>query len=360
MFGWWKRNDGFEWHKYVRTTIALRRDARREKALRLKQQAADGVKAAGAAASEAAREGARNLGAGSRIALVGAAVGLGRLVALARPLPARLASLFMRVARQVRPVAASALRILSRALPTGTRSRVAAAVAGAVAIGAGSYAMLPGSRLLGSAVLPSIPYIGSTTVSGRSVVVGPGLLRIGTSTIRLTGIEPPERQQVCTRNQRRWRCGEGAIAALTRLTQGRTLTCTLRGTDPTGNAKGVCYDKDTDIAAALVKGGHVFAEASLLAGYGSVEAEARSAKVGLWSGEAERPAVWRARIWDDAKKRTPDGCPIKGKLSGGARLYVLPWSRDYTRVRVDARRGGRWFCTEKEALEAGWKPALRI
>jgi hypothetical protein len=27
---------------------------------------------------------------------------------------------------------------------------------------------------------------------------------------------------------------------------------------------------------------------------------------------------------------------------------------------VDARRGGRWFCTEKEALEAGWKPALRI
>ena len=45
-----RRNEGFEWREYVRTTILHRRDARREKAERLKQNAADGAKAAGAAA----------------------------------------------------------------------------------------------------------------------------------------------------------------------------------------------------------------------------------------------------------------------------------------------------------------------
>lgn len=107
MFGWRKREQGFEWHQYVRTTIKLRRDARREKADQIKQQAADGVKAAGAAAASgvkvagaaaadglkaarmaaaegakvagevagsAARQGAQKLGAGSRVA----AQGLGR------------------------------------------------------------------------------------------------------------------------------------------------------------------------------------------------------------------------------------------------------------------------------------------
>src|SRR5690349_14877588 len=93
MLGMRRRDQGFEWHKYVRTTIQLRRNARRELAERMKNQAADGVKAAGAAAAGGvraassaaadgarvagsaagyvAREGARNLGAGSRLAAAG-------------------------------------------------------------------------------------------------------------------------------------------------------------------------------------------------------------------------------------------------------------------------------------------------
>jgi endonuclease YncB( thermonuclease family) len=359
MFGWWKRNDGFEWRQYVRTTIALRRNARRDRAMRLKEQAAEGVKAAGAAAGAAARGGARNLGAGSRIALVKAAGIMGGLAGRTGPLAKRLAIGLTRLIRRIPGALAGAGRGLARALP-GTRQRIAAAAVALVAVGTGGYAMLPGNRVLSSASMPAIPFVGSTTVSGRSLVIGPGLLRIGTKTVRLSGIEVLERQQVCTKGQRRWRCGEASVAALTRLTQGRTLSCTLRGTDASGHAKGVCHDRETDIAAALVKGGHAFASTGLLASYGRAEGEARTARAGIWSGEAERPDIWRARLWDEAKKRTPDGCPIKGQVSGGARLYVLPWSPEYARVRVDSRRGGRWFCTEKEAIEAGWKPSLRI
>ena len=44
---------------------------------------------------------------------------------------------------------------------------------------------------------------------------------------------------------------------------------------------------ETDIAAELVRNGHVFAETGFFATYGSLESEAREAKAGIWRGEAE-------------------------------------------------------------------------
>ena len=42
MFGGQKKAEGFEWHRYVRTTIKLKREARREKVDRFKRSAAEG------------------------------------------------------------------------------------------------------------------------------------------------------------------------------------------------------------------------------------------------------------------------------------------------------------------------------
>ncbi|MGI9479611.1 MAG: thermonuclease family protein [Hyphomicrobiaceae bacterium] len=47
MFGWRRKSDGFEWQKYVRTTIKLRRKERAQKIEDIKQMAASGAKAAG-------------------------------------------------------------------------------------------------------------------------------------------------------------------------------------------------------------------------------------------------------------------------------------------------------------------------
>ena len=69
----------------------------------------------------------------------------------------------------------------------------------------------------------------------------------------------------------------------------------------------------------------------------------------------KRPADWRAKIWEDAKSRAPDGCPIKGQVAGSSRFYVLPWSAGYERARVQETRGERWFCSEQEAVAAGFK-----
>lgn len=58
MFGWGRKKDGFEWHKYVRTTIKLRREDRRARILDVKEVAADGLKYAGRASVSAGSNGA--------------------------------------------------------------------------------------------------------------------------------------------------------------------------------------------------------------------------------------------------------------------------------------------------------------
>lgn len=476
LFGWRRPDPGFEWHSYVRTTIKLRREARREKAERLKQQAADGVKAAGAAAAQgakvagvaaaqgakaagsaaaqgaqvagaaaaqgarvagvaaasgakaaasvagvAAREGARNLGAGSRLAAVGlgrfsragarmAGTGLGligeRMITLLRPLldvvgrrsvsgPLALAGAIALAGGAVRSsmirnfdqeakiavgvgVACLFLSVLprlligdARALPgplsrLSTRARNIFAGALVLAVAAvGVVMFVPGAQNLrlplpASLKLPSLPSFGSAQiVEGRAAIAGGDVIRVGTTSLRLAEIEAPDREQTCQRpGNKRWRCGEAASATISRLVAGRQLKCEVRGQDAQGNALGVCLDGTTDINAQLVKGGHVFAAGGLMPRYSAQETEARKAKAGLWSGEApERPADWRNRMWEEARKRAPTGCPIKGQVSGSTKTYVLPWAADYERVRVNASKGGRWFCTENEAISAGWKGA---
>ena len=50
MFGWRKRNDGFEWRDYVRTTILVRRKKRRDRVGEAANAAVENLKAAGTAA----------------------------------------------------------------------------------------------------------------------------------------------------------------------------------------------------------------------------------------------------------------------------------------------------------------------
>jgi endonuclease YncB( thermonuclease family) len=62
LFWWKKRNEGFEWRDYVRTTILVRREHRRQKLKDVQEAAAANVKKAGKRSVEASASGARNAG----------------------------------------------------------------------------------------------------------------------------------------------------------------------------------------------------------------------------------------------------------------------------------------------------------
>ena len=47
---------------------------------------------------------------------------------------------------------------------------------------------------------------------------------------------------------------------------------------------------------------------------------------------------------------------IKGNInSSGERIYHVPGQRYYDKTQIDASKGERWFCTELEAVGAGWR-----
>ena len=49
-------------------------------------------------------------------------------------------------------------------------------------------------------------------------------------------------------------------------------------------------------------------------------------------------------------------CTIKGNISSkGERIYHPPGCRYYNATVIDTNRGERWFCTEAEAVAAGWR-----
>ena len=49
-------------------------------------------------------------------------------------------------------------------------------------------------------------------------------------------------------------------------------------------------------------------------------------------------------------------CQIKGNISSkGERIYHPPSCRYYNVTVTDTTRGERWFCSEAEAVAAGWR-----
>ena len=54
----------------------------------------------------------------------------------------------------------------------------------------------------------------------------------------------------------------------------------------------------------------------------------------------------------------PTDCVIKGNINWeGEKIYHLPGCASYDRTKIDESRGERWFCSEEEAVAAGWRKA---
>lgn len=194
-------------------------------------------------------------------------------------------------------------------------------------------------------------------VAGAAVVIDGDTIEVSGTRIRLEGIDAPETGQSCKRRLLgRWACGMAATAALTRMLEGRTVRCEQRGTDKYGRMLGVCFADGRDINAQMVREGHAWAFVKYSEAYVAEEARARAERRGIWQAETETPWDFRAKQWAGAEQKAPDGCAIKGNVTKNGRIYHMPWSPWYARIHIDAEKGKRWFCSEAEALAAGWRP----
>lgn len=147
---------------------------------------------------------------------------------------------------------------------------------------------LPGN-LFGSA-----PALQNWSAQPAEVTVVDGeTLRLGDRTLRLKGVDAPERGQTC-RNATgaSFDCAAASAEALSRLLGGRAVTCQIEGRDRFGRGLGRCAAGGLDLNLELVAAGFAIAAPGSRGVLVSAEAEARLAGRGLWSSGT--PDAWRA------------------------------------------------------------------
>ena len=85
----------------------------------------------------------------------------------------------------------------------------------------------------------------------------------------------------------------------------------------------------------------------------NMQTEAEREGRGLWSS-CEDFGGGSDRQLDEQPEN--EQCVIKGNIGDGAiKSYFLPGCGNYKRIKIDSRKGEGFFCTEEEALKAGFE-----
>jgi endonuclease YncB( thermonuclease family) len=239
-------------------------------------------------------------------------------------------------------------------------------------------------------VTPSSPRAqGVIQVIGSARVVDGDTIIVNAVRIRLEGIDAPESTQACSkvigdpivaavnplpfsppnmlgkpeRSANQWACGAEATRHLARILGQAEVRCDDLGPDKYGRTLGRCFVGQLNVNATMVRDGFAWAYVKYSKDYVTLEEEARAARVGIWQGDAMPAWDYRKRSWEAAAIVTPAGCTIKGNVSASGKVYHMPWNTWYDKVKMDQGKDGlaggkRWFCSEQEAMAAGWRPAL--
>jgi endonuclease YncB( thermonuclease family) len=196
---------------------------------------------------------------------------------------------------------------------------------------------------------------------GPAEVVDGDTIRVGETTVRLFGIDAAEGQQECNAaGGGPWPCGVAAADRLRAFASLGPVACDGDEWDDFGRLLALCDAYDgVPINAALVAEGLAWAFVRYSTLFVEEETTARAAAIGVWQAPTIPPWEYRAAIIDDAianQPRPPTDCPIKGNINrDGEQIYHLPDAPTYEDTVIRTEDGERWFCSEQEAIDAGWR-----
>jgi endonuclease YncB( thermonuclease family) len=151
--------------------------------------------------------------------------------------------------------------------------------------------------LYGLDKFPQIDFQSSVTVTDGDS------LRRGSQRIRLHGIDAPELGQQC-RDQagHSYRCGEEARRILKELVGSPEISCDIIETDRYQRDVARCRVDSVEVNREMVRLGWAVAYGRQNIDYLYAEAQARTAKRGLWQGEFELPEDFRAEHRDAVRR----------------------------------------------------------
>ena len=168
----------------------------------------------------------------------------------------------------------------------------------------------------------------------------------GGQRVRYIGIDTPE----TSHPQKGVECfGREASAENRKLVEGKkvVLEKDVSEIDKYGRLLRYVYARDTFVNQYLVIQGYAHSSSyppdiKYQDLFAQAEKEARENNRGLWSG-------------CKGDQQLAD-CPIKGNISSsGEKIYHMPGQKYYDKTVIDELKGECWFCTEEEAISAGWR-----
>jgi endonuclease YncB( thermonuclease family) len=219
----------------------------------------------------------------------------------------------------------------------------------------------------------------SQSWAASPIVKDGGDIQFGDETWGLDGIDAPDLDQTCIdEHADAWRCGVAARDRLASMIGSQDIRCKDSRIDPGISGRyhrGICIvEGEIDsLNRLLVLQGFALSRDGP---FKDAEADARDNRRGLWKGCFAAPDASRHRYKDSAllgaSCRTgdhraipdflfakPSGCGIKGKVgprthvAGQVGIYQLQGCRNYPALAFP----DRWFCSEKEAQDAGFRRA---
>lgn len=226
---------------------------------------------------------------------------------------------------------------------------------------------------------------GSTLIGAASVIDG-DTIEIHGQHIRFDGIDAPEAVQTCKDAKgKSYRCGQDAALFLEKfIAVSSPVRCEFVTFDQYDRFVGNCFRADgASLNAAMVRSGYALDWPKHSKGkYAPYQKDAKAEKVGMWVGVFEPAWEFRARQQLQApnKPATTDNtspsfvvgksvasrparssCDIKGNISieTGERIYHVPGQRFYSKTRISPDKGEKWFCSEDEAMAAGWRRSMQ-
>lgn len=170
-------------------------------------------------------------------------------------------------------------------------------------------------------------------------------------TVRYLGIDTPE----SIHPQQPLECfGREATERNRQLVENQQvrLETDISNQDKYGRLLRYVYVGDTFVNLSLVAEGYASAvtyppDVKYQTTLSSAMTQAREQQLGLWSSCQE-------------SSTTTNPCSIKGNINQatGEKIYHLPDCDYYQRTSINESLGERWFCSEEEARQAGWRRAL--
>ena len=155
-------------------------------------------------------------------------------------------------------------------------------------------------RALGAVALACALCVSATaaraiTITGPAEVIKPYSFTLEDYQVFLLGVDSVESKQACTISGKTWECWAAAQRQLETILSEGTVTCdSLVVADAPMRMIASCTVNGEDVGRRFVGAGFGITIPAETARYEDVQAEARSARAGLWQGTFSPPAIWRS------------------------------------------------------------------